>query len=143
MNRPRKLRTTVCVIFVLAVAVGCEPGYVKKTERFATRVKSVVNPDELQAWATNLIAGTTIADRRTPVDIKDADVPKFVRAIYEDSPPDVEVVGGDSDSYVEIWFGSGFGHWGLYVGNPSLVLQTSETHYIVKWKPGIYFWSGP
>ena len=143
MNCRTATRTAVSAVCILAVVFGCEPGYVKKTEQFATRVRGKVNPDELQAWATNLLAKTTVVDRGAPVDVKEADVPKFVRSICTDSPDVDVVVGRDGDKYVEIWYGSGFGHWGLYVGNPSLVLESSEKHYIVQWKPGIYFWSGP
>jgi hypothetical protein len=124
---------------------GCEPGYIKRTEKFADRVKSTVNPDELQAWATNLLIASPNADPRTPITVKEADIPPFIRAISTNQVPDVEISGG-KDGFrksVTVWYGSGFGHWGLEIGFPTLVLTNSETHYFVQWKPGIYFWSGP
>ncbi len=127
----------------MAVGAGCEPGYVKDTAKFAGRVKSVVNPDELQAWATNLILKTTIT-ASAPVGVKQADIPKALRELYK-YPPDADVIrpAESTTAYVEIWYGSGFGHWGLYIGDSTLVMSSSQTHYIVPWKPGIYFWSGP
>jgi hypothetical protein len=135
-----KLWPILAVIAVLAV--GCGSGYVKQTEKFAKRVKSVVSPDELQAWATNLITKTPVVGRQT-VDIKKADIPEYIRAIYNEYPEDVEIVGSDAGTYVQICYGSGFGHWGLYVGDPSLKQESNKQFYVVPWKPGIYFWNGP
>jgi len=129
---------------IVAFVVGCEQGQVKQTEQFAAQVKSVVKPDELQAWATNIIAKIQVYGGKGSVDIKDADVLNFVRNIYTNAPPEmVEVVGGDSGSYVVICYGSGFGHWGLYVGYPTLRQESNQQFYVVPWKPGIYFWNGP
>lgn len=133
------------IVFAVLVAfvAGCGQGYVKRTEQFSERVKSVVNPDELQAWATNLIANTPITDRKTPVYLKEVDIPKYIRAIYNEYPEDVEVVGSDAGTYVVVCYGSGNGHWGLYVGSPTLHQESDANFYVVPWKPGIYFWSGP
>ena len=145
MNWRTKARTVVWAIFTLAVVIGCKPGYVRHTEEFATQVKSVVNPDDLQTWATNVIAKTRIVGQVPVVYLKASDVPAFIRAIYkdEDSQPDVEVMGGSGDSFVEICYGSGLGHWGLLVGSPTFEQKSIEAFYIVQWKPGIYFWNGP
>jgi len=128
---------------VAAVTVGCSLGYVKRTEEFATQVKSVVNPDELQAWATNLIATTPIAAREKWVDVKETDVPSYVRTIYREYPPDVYISNCGDNPYVLICQGSGIGHWGLYVGNPDWRQESSEQFYVVPWKPEIYFWNSP
>ena len=127
---------------IVTVVVGCGQGYVKQTEQFAAQVKSVVNPDELQAWATNLIAKTSVTDGRS-VDVKQEDIPNFVRGIYTNDPPEfVEVIGRKEGSFVLIAYGGGFGHWGLYVGNPAFKEKSSQNCYVVQWKPGIYFWNG-
>ena len=138
----------ILIAVIAAFVAGCGSGYVKRTEQFATRVKGVVNPDELQAWATNLIARTTIVDPKTPVEVSEADVPGFIRAIYNENPEEVDVFGetkgaGNADAYVQITYGSGFGHWGLYVGFPTLQEKSDANFYVVQWKPGIYFWDGP
>jgi hypothetical protein len=143
MNWCKRLKTAAWTALVLAVGAGCEPGYVKSTTQFAARVKSVVSPEELQAWATNLIAKTTIP-ASAPVEVKQADIPNALRGLYE-YPPDADIVGlpGSTTAHVEIWYGSGSGHWGLYIGDSTLVMSSSKTHYIVPWKSGVYFWSGP
>jgi hypothetical protein len=130
---------------ILFCVVSCEPGYVKKTQKFADREKSVVNPDELQAWATNLIAKTPtppVHDNNIAY-LKEADIPQYIRAIDKEQVLDVYVANWEGSVVGEIWFGGGFGHWGLYVSSPGWTQKSSETHYLVEWKPGIYFWSGP
>ncbi len=127
----------------VALAVGCGQGYIKQTEQFAAQVKSVVNPDELQAWATNLIAKSSVTNGGS-ADVKQEDIPSYVRGIYTNDPPEfVEVITSDAGSYVLVAYGGGFGHWGLYVGYPTLVEKSSQNFYVVQWKPGIYFWNGP
>ena len=145
MNWRTKARILVLAVFILTLGVGCKPGYVRHTEQFAAQVKSAVNPDELQAWATNIIAKTRIVDQSPVVYLKAEDVPAFVRAVYknEDSLPDVEVINSNGDSWVEICYGSGLGHWGLFVGSPTLEQKSTEAFYILPWKPRIYFWNGP
>jgi hypothetical protein len=126
---------------MLLVFVGflssCKPGYVKRTSEFAATVKSTVNPDELQSWATNILS-TTSGD----VDV--TNVPNFVLSMSKDAPPEgVQIQHDDSGRYVQIVYGSGFGHWGLYVGFTNLEMKGDERFYVLPWKPGIYFWSGP
>jgi len=66
-------------------------------------------------------------------DVKQADVPNYVRAIYKDGPPEeVEIHGGDGGPYVQIIYGSGFGHWGLYVGFTNLEMKSDERFYVVQ-----------
>lgn len=139
----RMTKLWLILAMIAVVVVGCSPGYVKQTEEFAARVKGVVNPEDLQTWATNLIAMTPTGNRKTLVDVKETDVPPYVRAIYKESPPDVYIARGGDNPYVLICYGSGFGHWGLYVGDPTLRQESNERFYVVSWKPGIYFWNGP
>jgi hypothetical protein len=134
----------IFLVAVLVLVVGCGQGYVKQTENFAAQVKSRVNPDELQSWATNLIAKTPAPSLNQFRGVKETDVPNYVRAIYKDDPPEeVVIYHGDGGSYVQIIYGSGFGHWGLYVGLTGLEMKSDERFYVVQWKPGVYFWNGP
>ena len=123
--------------------VGCGSGYVKRTEQFATRVKAVVKPDELQAWATNIIAKTPLSTTTTLVNVQEAEIPNFIQAIYGEYPEDVEVQSSDSGPCVVVCYGSGNGHWGLYVGSSTFHQQSDKNFYVLEWKPGIYFWDGP
>src|SRR5664279_6577704 len=107
MNSHTRMKTVVWVMFILALAVGFKPGYVKDLEQFATQVKSGVNPDELQSWATNLISKTMSDPYRKEIirntfEVDRADVPTYVRTIYKDDPPEWVLVDyGDIDRYVE------------------------------------------
>src|SRR5690349_16367001 len=92
---------------ILACVVGCgPPGYIKETQKFADRVKTVVKPDELQTWATNLIAKTpTPPVRQNATSLKQTDIPDYIRAIDKEQPPDVYVSNWGDAVIVEIWYG--------------------------------------
>jgi hypothetical protein len=133
---------------VAASCAGCGQGYVKTTEEFAEKVKRVANPDELQAWATNLIATTRSADGGTEAGVIRSNVPAWVGTVEEDDPGDVRIVGltnggGNPDACVEIIYGGGFGHYGIDIGYPTLIASSNENYYVLPWKPGIHFWDGP
>jgi hypothetical protein len=139
-QRARMRRYLMPFVAMLTLVAGCGSGHVRQ---FAAQVKSVVNPDELQSWATNLIAKTSVTNGSS-VDVRQEDIPSFVRGIYKDDPPEfVEVVTGDGGPCVLVAYGGGFGHWGLHVGYPSLVEKSDQNFYVAQWKPGIYFWNGP
>jgi hypothetical protein len=133
---PLLFATFVCL-------VGCKPDYVKDTEEFGARVKTFVNPDELQSWATNIIAKTPLRGQKD-VEIDRSSVPKSVRAIYGDDPEMVYVSSSGTDTCVRIWFGGGFaqsGHWGISAGPPSFQEKGNSNFYVIPWKPGLFFWS--
>jgi hypothetical protein len=134
----------VILALLVVIVAGYGQGYVERTQQFATQVKRVVNPDELQAWATNLIAKTPSGNRNAGMNPRVAGIPKGFLDFYEDQPtPDVWVSVGDGGACVVICYGSGFGHWGLYVGDKSSKQESTQQFYVVPWQPGIYFWDGP
>lgn len=114
--------------------------------KFETKIKATVNPDELQAWATNLIAEVSTRKGESFV-VKQPDIPKWAGKIYEGQGEgvegDVSVERSDEGTYVRMIYGGGFGHWGLAVGDPKLVLTDTSSWHGRLWKPGIYFWSSP
>ena len=127
---------------VIAAVVVFGFGCTKETERFETEIRATVNPDELQAWATNLIA-TASFHAGDSVVVKQSDIPKWVGLVYKDQgdPGEVTVERSSEGLYVQILYGGGFGHWGLDIGYPTLVLTNHDSCYSHPWKPGIYFWS--
>jgi hypothetical protein len=129
------------ILLTGAVVAGCGRGYIKRMEQFEAQVKQAVNPDELQQWATNCIASTKQSGD-TELDPRKA--PGYIKKIYNDDPEMVWVHKGSSvqDSYIEITYGSGFGHWGLFIGDPSFTLKGAKNLYVVQWKSGIYFFDG-
>jgi hypothetical protein len=127
-----------------AVVAGCGFGCTKETEKFETTIKATVNPDELQAWATNLIATANFGSGNS-IGVKQADIPKWVGLIYKDQGDPGQVTiertrNGDPDVFVQILYGGGFGHWGLAIGYPTMVSTNHDSCYSHYWKPGIYFW---
>jgi hypothetical protein len=140
-------------IVIAAFVVGCGSGCVNRTKKFETTVKAVVNPDELQAWATNLIVTARSVDHRTDAIVSYSDYPKWVGAIgaiYKDSRGkgeigQVSIVNlkngvGNADSVVTIDYIRG--DCGLLVGYPTLVLTNQNSYFVRPWKPGIYFYYG-
>ena len=126
------------------IVASCGQGYVERTQQFAAQVKRVVNADELQTWATNLIAKTPNGNRDAGMNPEAAGIPKGFLGFYEDQPtPDVWVSDADAGAYVVICYGSGFGHWGLYVGDKSFKQESTQQFYVVPWQAGIYFFDGP
>jgi hypothetical protein len=126
---------------VAAALVVYSTGCTKETDDFEARVKATVNPDELQAWATNVIAKTSFRGSDSVV-VNEADIPKSVGLIYK-SDGDlgrVTVERSSAGDYVQLWYGGGFGHWGLIIGYPTLVLTNHDSCYCHPWTEGIYFW---
>ena len=139
MNWRTRIKNAISVILIIIVSVGCRQAYVKETEIFATRVKNIVNPNELQAWATNLIARTLTNDPGEIVIVKESEIPKSIRAIDVGTSPQVWINPRDS---VQIMYGDGFHHWGLIVGTSGFTGKGYEHLYMLRWEPGIFFWSG-
>ena len=125
----------------MLVAVVCVFGCTKEVEKFETKIKATVNPDELQTWATNVIATASFHGSDSFV-VKQADIPKWVGLVYKDEGDlgQVTVERSSEGEFVQILYGGGFGHWGLAIGSPTLVLTNHDSCYNEIWKPGIYFW---
>ncbi len=138
------IRQTFMMVLVL-VAIVYVSGCTDETAKFEAQVKATVNPDELQAWATNMISKASFHGRDSWM-VGQSDIPKWVGLIYKDEgdPGEVTVERSSEGDFVQILYGGGFGHWGLAVGSPTLVLTTNgESGFQHLWKPGIYFWGSP
>ena len=133
-------KLSIILALVAATMVGCGQGYVKQTERFAAQIKSTVNAEELQAWATNLIAKTPLKNGDTSVNPKATGIPKGLLGL-SNQEPDVWVSRNGGDVNIVVGYGNGdLGHLGLYVGNKSFKVESDQQIYVVPWQPGIYFW---
>ena len=145
--------TIAAVIIVLAA--GCEPDYVKDTNQFAECIKAVVKPEEVQEWATNLIAKYRYSNGITGIIVKEADVPNWVRMVYKDAggPEQVSIQPGTIDRgnepWVDIMYHPEIGRCGIEVGAPTFPTAPlpkpplSQGTYRLQWKPGVYFWLNP
>ena len=128
----------LALLLVLAIFIaGCGQSYIERTEQLSKRVKSVVNPDELQAWATNAIANIAAKHGDFSVNPKATGIPKGMLG-FSDDPPDVFV--SSDGSCVVVCYGDFLDHMGLYVGDKSFKAESNQQLYVVAWQPGIYFW---
>ena len=103
---------------------------------FLASVERKTNAAELQEWATTQIS--RYSETNENVTIPRQQLPQFVCKIWGSEPPDVSVGGTQQGKYVALIWGSGFGHWGMYVGPPDLRFRPSESHNLLIWIPGIY-----
>jgi hypothetical protein len=134
-------------IFILLMASVCtffQPTYLPFTRGFLSRMKSEVDPRQLQTWALNLISTRRaeceamarsgirhIAPKRdTP--------PEFIRKIRGYGHPMVGVGTHDGQWEVSLDYGGHFKGWGLSVGNIDLQLKSDQTLYVVQWAPGVF-----
>ena len=127
------------LLMLATFVTGCGQSYIERTEQFSKRVKSVVNPDELQAWATNVIATMPAKNGDTSVNPKATGIPKGLLGISDD-PPDVFVSRDSGGGYVVVSFGDFLDDIGIYVGDKSFKAESDQQIYVVRWQPGIYFW---
>lgn len=128
------------ILIITYIAVFAWPvlWYRHLTRQWETQIKSQQNPEELQAWATNLLAlykdETSRGDffgvtNRPPPGIP---ISKYGPCVYLSKR-------ADRQEYVQLGWGGGFLNlWGMKIGDTNLVFPDEEI-----WKPGIYFFQSP
>jgi hypothetical protein len=137
----------IVAVFILLMASVCTffaPPYLPFTRGFLNRMKSEIDPRELQTWAVDLIKTRRAefdAIARSGVqhiESKRDKPPEFIRKIRGYENPDVSVGTRDGQWNVFLLYGGGLKAWGLFVGDTSLRLQTDDTDYIMQWEPGVF-----
>jgi hypothetical protein len=124
-----------CILFVALFLTSC--GWGTEFKAFQQQVKMGVNPQELQDWAAPMLDGRDA----TQHELKVEDLPSSVRKIGQ-SGPEMVFLENDPDSEkscVVIFWGGGFGHWGLMVGKKSFITSDAKTSAVVRWIDGVYF----
>jgi hypothetical protein len=112
-----------------------------KTRYWESQIRQDQNPAELQAWATKLLVtyGQSNLAERDCVPVTNKPPPGFPGAISCDVAlmNDKNWGGG---CYVQLlWAANPFvGRWGMRISDTNFVCGLPD-----KWKPGIYFFSGP
>ena len=110
------------------------PGYKRTAADFFEDIEKNVDPKQLQAWAEQEIASAP--DGRTSI----ASIPAFINT-PEHGPPRFAVLVNDGDmAYVHLYWGGGFGHWGIKAGKPDLRLEDDAENYYLPWVDGVYVW---
>jgi hypothetical protein len=107
----------------------------------AERARSRVDPHRLQSWAVSVLSQKPLPSTSQ---VEHMEIPQELHRLYESEwqyGPFVifsEKDENNSDDYLEIHWGGGFGHWGFLVGPPSF--RTQDPFYaVIEWIPGVYF----
>lgn len=122
----------------VAVILFHLPGYPAPNEvRPWVEERSDIN--EIQKWAIKELVNVPAGATYKQLDPADHHLPECVRAL---DPQYVFITGGSAkDSHIVIAWGSGHGHWGLYVGRPSF--RSTDTHSAIsRWRDGVYTFTG-
>jgi hypothetical protein len=136
MTSTQKSVTAVVILTVLVLAgAGIIFGpWIRKeylANTFEERAKDQVTAEELQAWATNLLA----SGRSGRVKVQDAgpDFPSKLTNLYP-KLPSIYVYDRESPGFVMITWGGGMiGSWGFRIGPTNLVIRGDQ------WAPGVFF----
>ena len=134
-----------CILLVFLYFVAPFLWFSFDMVRTRAHIRSHQNPEELRAWAQNLVAIYTSSNH----------IDMMPGSVTNRPPPGVPVSGrfprvlvvhsrlpdGSYDQWhVMLMWGSGFmPAWGMEIGDTNLV---SSGERQTQWKPGIYFW-GP
>jgi hypothetical protein len=119
---------------------GCSLDAEKDFREFQKQAKKSLNPNELQNWAVPIIAQHDKGYR-----IPNEELPSSVRKIGQAG----NVVGlvsewaGTKPKVLIIYWGGGFGTWGLIVGERNYAGPREDSNSrVVPWSPGVYFFRG-
>ncbi|HVM59312.1 MAG TPA: hypothetical protein VMV72_00460 [Verrucomicrobiae bacterium] len=133
----------VFILLMASVFAFLVPAYHPFTSGFLRRMKSEVDPHQLQTWALDLIKTrraevSAIAQGHTEhlKAVRDTP-PEFIRKVTGYENPHVAVGTRDGQWNVLLLYGGGLKGWGLFVGDTNLDLRTDDTDYFVQWQPGI------
>ena len=117
---------------------SCKP--VWQFDHLEQHAQRVITGDELQTWATNLLARYPFETNFSTMELS-ANFPPQLRSYAPKLHPDVFIhVYDDTNqpSYVQVVWGSGFlGHAGFYIGSTKFVMSGERIH---AWQPGVYFY---
>ena len=112
----------------------------------AEDTKKAVDPSELQRWAVTVLRDTPESESVT-TGVPEEKIAVSIRNLRTNGMA-FEMVGCNSEDSADpqersvcIWWGGGFGHWGIRVGAPTFKVDpASEDNAYIEWRPGIYFW---
>lgn len=130
------MRTLHFFLLVLVVLVmpSCN-SRTKEIEAFQSNFKKVVDPRTLQVWAVEVTKTNEIGNQ-LPI----SELPSFLQLTNSPSSVDISAFAGVRGKVLFLNWGSGFGHWGLIVGDTDFVVKDISTLKLSLWRPGIYFY---
>lgn len=110
----------------------------------AQRARAEIDPHELQAWAVSVLAQKP---RPKSSQLEHMKILQDIHRLYEDKwkfGPFVEEDYASEDNtedFLWVAWGSGFGHWGFLIGSPSFKTSDRFLGYLDEWIPGVYFFA--
>jgi len=124
-----------CIVAVVFYA--CRPDW--QFAHLERNARKVITPDQLQAWAMQLLAAHPTNDSLRVSELG-TNFPPQLLGVYH-LPPDVSIraAGTNSPGSVFLMWGGGLiGHCGFEVGPTGFVCYREHAR---AWQPGVYFWS--
>jgi hypothetical protein len=112
------------------------------------RLEKDVDPEALQNWALAELSKLSNIPDRERDDQLEKDFPAFVTRLCAVRPNSWPIILDDTAKpHLNIVWGSGFGHWGILVGDkdfsPPHTEHSTSYRRFMQWRPGIYvFLSG-
>ena len=123
---------TVAILVLALFLAGCgEAPFAREMREFRQSVQQEVVATDLETWATNCIAKGVLSEDGAS---------EAIRKLIRESDGEVSVSGkiGSPDGVVIFWYGGGFAHWGIAVGEPTYKCTLGNVQ--TRWTNGIWFW---
>jgi hypothetical protein len=122
-------------IVVGFVAAGCN-SHTREIEMFQREIKKAVDPIVLQTWAAAVVKTNELGHQ-----LSRSDLPGSVRLMNGPTSSDISTFADMKGKAVFLNWGSGFGHWGIIVGDTNFTVESVSTLRLAVWRPGIYFYA--
>jgi hypothetical protein len=135
-----KLSVAVIFLFALVMLTMCRPDLQRMT--FKWRLKQRVSPEDLQAWAMNLVR---IADAAEDSYATTTNLHPALRGLFFHEPfVDVYGTNAYGDHFVSVSYGGAImGHWGVEIGPTNRALPPNrQGRRYTYWAPGVSFFDG-
>lgn len=109
---------------------------------FHHEIEGKISPNELYSWASGV--RTRFAKQDEVVMLPAQEIPGFLKILWSHRTPSILVSPlSETNLIVDIYYGGGFGHWGLIVGHENLRMTSDGELIFAQIAPGIYAYSGP
>ncbi|MGO8928122.1 MAG: hypothetical protein ACLQU3_14715 [Limisphaerales bacterium] len=117
---------------VSLLLVTGRPSKEANLKKFAEEAKKVINPSDLQNWATEVL--------KTNGNVANKDlIPLNIRNLTSQGET-ISFAGREMDSIRLIWSRPIGGDWGILVGPQTFKPYNPGAAYYIEWKPGVYFY---
>lgn len=120
----------ISLVIITYLYLTREPGNIHKLEKISKEMQAEADFEEIRHWLQSKYSESF--EHR---EIYRKDWPESISKL---DPVYVSIYG---DGYVKLIWGGGLGHWGLIVGDETLVLPLRERNeFRLEIKPGVYAW---